>query len=114
MAHALAENANEKNFEIPSSEIECYINHVMKELDQVTDPSSRWAKTGELAYIYEEEIMLESLYWLFKRPIPCKLAFDMKFFDAMAKFASAPTTVSADASERITALVSSSLLATLV
>ncbi len=44
MAHALAENANEKNFEkIPSSEIECYINHVMKELDQVTDPSSHWA-----------------------------------------------------------------------
>lgn len=114
MAHALAENADEDVFaKIPEEEIRCYMEHVLFQMGRMSEDNSNWARTGNLRK-YHEDMMLEGLIGLFRHSAPTKLAFEMDFFEALQKFASAPSSIAADPAETITMIVANAVISTLV
>ena len=113
-AAALAKNASPEVFaKIPTSEIQCYMEHVASALTKMTEAGATWSRTGNLTQLHEQ-ILLAGLIELFMHSAPCKFAFDMDFFGVMAKFASTPNHVSTDPAETITMLVANTIISTLI
>lgn len=64
MASELAENADYEVFdEIPVSEIQMYLEHVIVEIGRMTESSSNWARTGTLRH-YHEQLLIGGLIGL--------------------------------------------------
>ena len=94
---------------IPLSEIELYMDHVMKRIVYLTsDPD--WIRTGTLVDMHEK-IMLYGFMELLMHDVPCKLAFEKNFFGVLAKFVAAPSALIADDAESIAILVANAVIA---
>lgn len=116
MADALAKNASPDVFaKIPTTELTCYMEHVMGELRQmIQNNNTNWARSGKLTQLHEN-VMLGGLIELFMHAAPCKFAFETDFFGTLAEFASVPRhTVSEDPAETITMLVANAIISTLI